>query len=216
MTKDESEFDVTNLFLTAISEGAFWLAIVLSFWRTADLLTYFSPDVFMGFQGLRGWFGFANATLVEGTFVVSKYRLQRKINPLARVWAVIMAVGAWVFSAVIQGLDVYVNQGRINELPPEMRLALNWIVPAIPIIVAGVITVADAMTKDYSKKTGAQESATLAEAISLIRNSSPKNGAMPMAQSFQLPKRGRGRPRKIVPQSEEAGDKPQSPLSSAP
>ena len=210
MTKDESEFDVTALFLTAISEGAFWLAIVLSFWRTADLLTYFSPDVFMGFSGLRGWFGFANATLVEGTFVVSKYRLQRKINSLARVWAIVMAVGAWVFSAVIQGLDVYVNQGRIDELPPEMRLALNWIVPAIPIIVAGVITVADAMTRDYTKRTGQQDSQTLAEAIAMLRTTSPKTERPTTTQSQPF-KRGRGRPRKVVP-VEEVGEHPESPL----
>jgi len=210
MTKDESEFDVTGLFLTAISEGAFWLAIVLSFWRTADLLTYFSPDVFMGFSGLRGYFGFANATLVEGTFVVSKYRLQRKINPLARVWAILMAVGAWVFSAVIQGLDVYVNQGRINELSPEMKLALNWIVPAIPIIVAGVITVADAMTRDYSQKTGQQGADTLMASPT----NTNKKGDTPSAQPQPL-KRGRGRPRKVVT-TEEAGDKPQFPLPPTP
>ena len=214
MTKDDSEFDVTNLFLTAISEGAFWLAIVLSFWRTADLLTYFSPDVFMGFSGLRGWFGFAYATLVEGTFVVSKYRLQRKINPLARVWAILMAVGAWVFSAIIQGLDVYVNQGRINELPPEMQLALNWIVPAIPIIVAGVITVADAMTRDYTNKTGQQQTTTLAEAITMLRAGSPKNDVTSTSQPQPF-KRGRGRPRKVT-QTEEVGEQPESPLSPKP
>ena len=214
MTKDENEFDVTALFLTAISEGAFWLAIVLSFWRTADLLTYFSPDVFMGFSGLRGWFGFANATLVEGMFVVAKYRLQRKLNPLARVWAILMAIGAWVFSAVIQGLDVYVNQGRINELPPEMRLALNWIVPAIPIIVAGVITVADAMTRDYTKRTGQQDSSTLAEAIAILRAGSDKNEVHPSSPSQPL-KRGRGRPRKAV-SAEEVGEPPETPLSIRP
>ena len=135
----------SDFFLSFVSELVFWLALSMAFLKTAELMTYFAPDTFMGFRGLSGIIGVLSALSVEGMFAVMKYRIVRDDNPTSKIANVCIAVVLWAMSFAAQSLDTFVQKGRIDELPSEILFILNYGVPAIPVIVVGMMAVADAV-----------------------------------------------------------------------
>lgn len=126
---------------------SFWLSVALAYSKTAELLSIFSPHNFLGYTGIGWVYGYMAALLVEGIFVTMKYRLQQPQNDDARLWTIGLAVGTWGVSMLAQILDSYIYADfvpKVSGLPIEIQTALAFLIPAIPVLVMGAITLADA------------------------------------------------------------------------
>lgn len=143
--KDRSE--MVDAIIEFLTEGAFWLAVLMTFLKTAELMTAFAPKVIFGFKGLEGIYGASCAALVDVLFAVLKYRLQKIADSRAWLATIMMAVFLWGISALAQPLDTYVQSGRTGELPSELLFVLQYGVPAIPSIVLLILLVYSAYYK---------------------------------------------------------------------
>lgn len=143
MNKSAMRDQIVNIILSA----SFWLSVTLAYSKTAELLSIFAPHTFIGFTGIEWMFGYLAAFLVEGIFVTMKYRLQAPQNDVARLWTIGLAVGTWAISMLAQVLDSYIYADfvpKVSLLPGEVQTALAFLIPAIPVLVMGAITLADA------------------------------------------------------------------------
>lgn len=215
---DDKKPNLQLAFLEVIKEGIFWLAILWAYFKTAELLSFFSPHNIFGFVGIESWYGYGAAIMVEGMFVVMKYRLQYDKEPVSQMFSTLMAVGALAVSFIAQGLDTVVLQGKISSLPLPMQQIFAVVVPAIPVIVVSAIAISDALTKQYSGK-----SADVTDLVKLMTAQFKGEGKVaqpePDTEMFPKPiimpgivgsaehkitfvntpvKRGPGRPRKVV------------------
>lgn len=204
--QDNNSNAVYRAVLEVIKEGIFWFAVVLAYFKTAELMSFFSPRRIMGFVGIEEWYGLGAALLVELTFVVMKYRLQFDDNPYSKLFSGIMAVGAIAMSGLAQGLDTAMIKGTVEALPVPVQQFLGVFVPAIPVIVMASITVSDAVTRQYKGSTEstvdvlkgllgkfAQSPASELVRQTLVAPTTTNNRASDIPT-----KRGPGRPRKIV------------------
>ena len=206
---------VYRAFLEIIKEGIFWFAIAIAYFKTAELMSYFSPKQIMGFVGIEQWYGLGAAALVEGTFVVMKYRLQFDDNPYSKLFSAVMAIGAVTMSFIAQGLDTAVVKGTVENLPLIVQQFMGVFVPAIPVIVMTAITISDAVTRQYRGSTESttevlrgflskvtqQDLARQAKgSLSLPEGKTSVDVVREIRGTVDVPvKRGPGRPRKVVP-----------------
>lgn len=123
----------------------FWLSVAICGLKTSELMAHFAPDNIFGFTGVAGYYGFACMLLIEGLFVVMKYRLERQMPDNARIITGVFAGILWGVSFIAQGLDSIVMDGAIETLPVEMQLLVTWIIPAVPALVMGAMALADAV-----------------------------------------------------------------------
>ena len=213
---------VYRAFLEIIKEGIFWFAIAIAYFKTAELMSYFSPKQIMGFVGIEQWYGLGAAALVEGTFVVMKYRLQFDDNPYSKLFSAVMAIGAVTMSFIAQGLDTAVVKGTVENLPLIVQQFMGVFVPAIPVIVMAAITISDAVTRQYRGSTESttevlrgflskvtqQDLARQAKGNFSLDGKTSVDAVREIRGTVDVPvKRGPGRPRKVITSNQESENK---------
>lgn len=131
-------------------DAAVVVLAILLFFRTADVLTYFAPPFLNGLVGQDVSWLYAGVM----AFFVEGVALAFHFDPRAHNHTPAIIV-KWVLlgiSALCQVFDGNIVTNRINEMSGPMRLAFEWGVPLLPIIVVVLLFFVGKLPDDSSPR----------------------------------------------------------------
>ena len=120
---------------------AFIWGAAMMFPRTVDLLSNFSPNTFLGYTGLAGYWAMGSALLIEGVMVLMK--LKTWITPAKNLveWLgdVLLTVTPFILSSLAQVFDGMIVRETLTQQPAEIQLLVTWLVPSLPAMMIGLL-----------------------------------------------------------------------------
>ena len=119
-----------------LSLVAFIWGAMMMFPKTVDLLTNFSPNEFMGYTDMAGWWAMGSALLIEGVMVIMKIKtwVSPSRNLVEWLWDIILSVSPFILSTFAQIFDGMLVRDTLSEQPAEIQLLVTWLVPGLPSI----------------------------------------------------------------------------------
>lgn len=122
------------------NKGLDWVMImgmIAAFPKTADLLSFWTPRWLNDLFGMdMSWYyGAFCAAMVEGTILFLHF--DRRAHGVTSAQAV-----KWILigvSFVCQIFDSQVTANTLSQMPDTMKVALTYIIPALPLIIAVMV-----------------------------------------------------------------------------
>lgn len=126
---------LSHLFNMLIENLVFFVAAVVLFFKTSELLATFAPATILGYDNLGGAYGMVCALLVEGLLAVTKWSLDKKDNSIAWAYKVGLLIVTFLISAAAQVVDGLMIRDTLSQQPPAVQMLVLWGVPLVPSII---------------------------------------------------------------------------------
>lgn len=97
----------------------FFVAAVVLFFKTSELLATFAPATILGYDNLGGAYGMVCALLVEGLLAVTKWSLDKKDNSMAWGYKIGLLIVTFLISASAQVVDGLMIRDTLSQQPPH-------------------------------------------------------------------------------------------------
>lgn len=124
-----------------IENGVFILGLILMYSKTVDLLSAFAPSKFLGYAGNEAIYGACVGLMVEGVVIAVKLTLDRSKTASAWLWGVITMLVPFAISGLAQVFDSFVVRETLAQQPAEIQFLVNWGVPSVPTVIAGLLII---------------------------------------------------------------------------
>lgn len=136
------------------NKGLDWviiLGMLAAFPKTADLLSYWSPTILNDIFGMDMslFYGGFCAILVEGTVLFLHF--DRRAHHITSAQVVKWILFGVSFACNI--FDGFVTTDTVTQLSPWLRFLLTYGVPALPLIIALLVTTIGALPDDETPRT---------------------------------------------------------------
>ncbi len=121
----------------AMENLIFVISAAVLFFRTAEVMKDFSPNVVMGYTGdaAHAAYGYMCALLVEGLLLLAKLNLPSQRDDIAWAYNVGVILLTWLVSAGAQLIDGQVVRQTLDQQPALVQGIVNIGVPLVPSIV---------------------------------------------------------------------------------
>lgn len=121
----------------AMENLIFIISAAVLFFRTAEVMKDFSPNVVMGYtgDGAHAAYGYLCAVLVEGLLLLAKINLPSQRDDIAWAYNVGVIALTWLVSAGAQLIDGQVVRQTLDQQPAFIQGVVNIGVPLVPSIV---------------------------------------------------------------------------------
>jgi hypothetical protein len=126
---------LSNLFNMVIENLVFFVAAVVLFFKTSELLAIFAPQTILGYTTLGTVYGMVCALLVEGLLAVTKWSLDKKDNSMAWAYKVGLLIVTFLISAIAQVVDGLMIRDTLSQQPPIIQGLVIWGVPLVPSLI---------------------------------------------------------------------------------
>jgi hypothetical protein len=126
---------LSHLFNVVIENLVFFVAAVVLFFKTSELLTTFAPQTILGYKNLGGLYGMVCALLVEGLLAVTKWSLDKKDNSMAWAYKILLLIVTFLISATAQVVDGLMIRDTLSQQPPIIQGIVLWGVPLVPSLI---------------------------------------------------------------------------------
>lgn len=136
---DWSNVDWSSGCFSALKNGAFVVAALLLFSKTADLFTAFAPSNLFGYEGVEWYYGAVCGLVIEGVFVTAKFLIDKSKTPLIWVYNAVLMGVTFAISALAQSVDSMLVRDTLSQQPAEVQLAVTWLVPMVPALIVGLL-----------------------------------------------------------------------------
>lgn len=122
------------------------VATILLFFKTADVFSYFAPqmlnDIFQ--MDVSYLYGIVTALLVEGLILALHFNSRAHNHPPA-VWVKWIALS---ISGLCQIFDGFITQGTISQMSGTLKAVLVYGVPLIPLLMVVMLLVIGRLPED--------------------------------------------------------------------
>ncbi len=117
-------------------DAIFIAAVVAMYSKTADVMTFYTPQIVYDTLGDVGrYFGAFNAVLLEGTLGVLHFHpVANKIRK-----AIVVQIILFVMSGLYQVFDGMVVQKTLTSLTPDVRNFFQSFIPLTPLLIVGML-----------------------------------------------------------------------------
>jgi hypothetical protein len=124
-----------------LSLVAFMWGAAMMFPKTVDLLSKFSPNEFMGYTDMAGWWAMGSALLIEGVMVIMKIKtwISPARNLVEWLWDIVLTVAPFVLSSFAQIFDGMIVRDTLAQEPEQIQMLVTWLVPGLPSIMIGLL-----------------------------------------------------------------------------
>jgi hypothetical protein len=126
---------LSHMFNMLVENLVFFVAAVVLFFKTSELLAIFAPKTILGYDNLGGVYGMVCALLVEGLLAVTKWSLDKKDNSMAWAYKVGLLVVTFLISAIAQVVDGFMIRDTLTQQPPAIQMLIQWGVPLVPSLI---------------------------------------------------------------------------------
>lgn len=131
------------------NKGLDWviiLGMIAAYPKTADLLSYFSPQILDDIFGMDMSlaYGMFCALMVEGTILFLHFDRRAHRSDTAKVvkWILI------AISFLCQIFDGFISTDSVAQMSPMLKLVLTYGIPALPLIIAVMISAIGALPEE--------------------------------------------------------------------
>lgn len=126
---------LSRMFNLFVENLVFFIAAVVLFFKTAELLSLFAPKSIFGYEGLQSLYGVICALLVEGLLAATKWSLDKSDNPMAWAYKIVLLVVTFLISASAQVVDGFMIRDTLSTQPPVIQMLIQWGVPLVPSLI---------------------------------------------------------------------------------
>lgn len=157
---------LSHIFNAFIENAVFFVAAVVLFFKTSELLATFAPETILGYKNLGGVYGMVCALLVEGLLAATKWSLDKKDNSMAWAYKVGLLIVTFLISAAAQVVDGLMIRDTLSQQPPLVQGVILWGVPLVPSIILALAAgkavfenIPPAVLADMAQKTAINNAA---------------------------------------------------------
>lgn len=135
MAKSEMSQSIENIETTGSGDKALdiamWVAAIMLWFKTVDVLSYFAPQALSAIFGFDTSYiyGAISATLVEGAALALHFNRRARLSKTAQgVKWVLIAI-----SGICQIFDGFIVTGNIVQMSDTLKIGLQYGVPLVPL-----------------------------------------------------------------------------------
>jgi hypothetical protein len=124
---------------SAIDNGVFFVAALVLFLKTSEVLAIFAPASLFGYENTGWLYGLVCAGLVEGVLVAAKFTLPHNQTSYSWLYNVGLIAIPFAISAAAQVTDGFLVKETLSAQPAAIQFIVNIGVPLVPSVILALV-----------------------------------------------------------------------------